>query len=44
MEQQFLDVFTTDDESLKMKRPFCNAFTGEIESNLRHIKKYNYFK
>ncbi|XP_043790662.1 uncharacterized protein LOC122713902 [Apis laboriosa] len=27
MEQQFLDVFTTD-ESLKMKRPFCNAFTG----------------
>lgn len=43
MEQQFLDVFTTD-ESLKMKRPFCNAFTGEKESNFRYNKRYNYLK
>ncbi|XP_068977623.1 uncharacterized protein CCAP [Bombus flavifrons] len=27
IEQQLLDAFSTD-ESLKMKRPFCNAFTG----------------
>ncbi|KOX80224.1 hypothetical protein WN51_08401, partial [Melipona quadrifasciata] len=27
IEQQFLDTFTTD-ELLKIKRPFCNAFTG----------------
>ncbi|CAL7938537.1 unnamed protein product [Xylocopa violacea] len=27
VEQQFLDAFTAD-ESLKTKRPFCNAFTG----------------
>ncbi|XP_029050055.2 uncharacterized protein LOC114879364 [Osmia bicornis bicornis] len=27
VDQQFLDAFATD-ESLKSKRPFCNAFTG----------------
>ncbi|KAK9295941.1 hypothetical protein QLX08_009907 [Tetragonisca angustula] len=27
IEQQFLDTFTTD-ELQKIKRPFCNAFTG----------------
>ncbi|XP_076677148.1 cardioactive peptide [Andrena cerasifolii] len=27
LQQQLLDVLTTD-ESLKVKRPFCNAFTG----------------
>ncbi|XP_053975802.1 uncharacterized protein LOC128874771 isoform X1 [Hylaeus volcanicus] len=27
MEQQFMDAYTTD-ESLKIKRPFCNHFTG----------------
>ncbi|XP_043247878.1 uncharacterized protein LOC122394805 [Colletes gigas] len=27
IQQQFFDAFTPD-ESLKMKRPFCNAFTG----------------